>query len=139
MIASADPVPDALRGGDDTFGLFYTGGTTGRPKGAMLTHGNIVVNALGHVAMLQYSAESRYIHSAPMFHLADGASTFGITTVAGSHVFIPKFDPEEMLKAIERFKVNKAMMVPAMIGIMLQVQSQLTTKYDCSSLENIIY
>ena len=39
---------------------------------------------------------------------------------AGSHVFIPKFVPEDMLKAVERYKVNKAMMVPAMIGMMLQ-------------------
>ena len=53
-LASHPPVPDSGRGGDDTFGLFFTGGTTGRPKGVQLTHSNIVVNALGHVAALQY-------------------------------------------------------------------------------------
>ncbi len=72
-----------------------------------------------------------------MFHLADGASTFGITLVAGSHVFIPRFDPTMMLEAIQKYKVNKAMMVPSMIAMMLQVKD--VAKYDASSLQDIIY
>ena len=46
----------------------------------------------------RYTPTSRYIHSAPMFHLADGASTFGITMAGGSHIFIPKFEPKHMLQ-----------------------------------------
>ncbi len=137
LIKSTAPVVDALRGGDDIFGLMYTGGTTGKAKGVKLTHTNLFVNALGHVAMLNYTCDSLYLHSAPMFHMADNSSTFGITMAGGTHAFIPKFDPLEMLKAIEKFKVNKAMMVPAMIAIMLQVPG--SEKYDCSSLESIIY
>lgn len=72
-----------------------------------------------------------------MFHLADGASTFGITLVGGSHVFLPKFVPEDMLKAIAKYEVNKAMMVPVMIAMLLQVTSP--TDYDCSSLQHIMY
>ena len=137
LLAQHAPCEDAQRGGDDVFGLFYTGGTTGKPKGVMLTHGNIFVNALGHVAMLQYSASSRYLHSAPMFHLADMASTFGVTMAGGSHVFIPRFVPEELLRAVQQFRVNKAMMVPSMIAMLLQTPNQ--EQYDCSSLENLIY
>lgn len=137
MLEHGSPVEDAMRGGDDTFGLFYTGGTTGKPKGVMLTNTNIVVNAMGHVGALNYTAESRYLHSAPMFHLADGASTFGITLVAGSHVFIPKFVPEEMLAAIQKYQVSKGMMVPVMIAMLLQVPNQ--QDYDCSSLQHIMY
>lgn len=124
-----------MRGGHDVFGLFYTGGTTGKPKGVMLTHANIMVNGLGHTAVLQYTHGSRYLHSAPMFHLADGANTFGITIAGGTHVFIPKFDPVDMLNTIAKYQVTNAMMVPVMIQVMLSVPSDA----DCSSLESIIY
>lgn len=135
IIASASPCEDAMRGGADTFGLFYTGGTTGKPKGVQLTHLNVMVNGLGHTAVLQYTPQSRYLHSAPMFHLADGANTFGITIAGGTHVFIPKFDPVDMLKTIEKYKVTKGMMVPVMIQAMLSVP----VDSDCSSLETIMY
>jgi len=55
----------------------------------------------------------------------------------GTHVFIPKFVPEDMLAAIETHKVNRAMMVPAMIAMMLQCKDAKTR--DCSSLQNVTY
>ena len=66
VIKSNNPVEPAVRGGSDTFGIFYTGGTTGKSKGVELTHSNIFINALGHVGMLDYTVESKYLHSAPM-------------------------------------------------------------------------
>lgn len=67
VISKHDPIPDPIpRGGSDTFGIFYTGGTTGKSKGVELTHSNIFINALGHVGMLDYTTESKYLHSAPM-------------------------------------------------------------------------
>jgi len=47
-----------------------TGGTTGKSKGVELTHSNVFINALGHISLLDYSPKTRYLHSAPMFHLA---------------------------------------------------------------------
>uniref|UniRef100_A0A7S4GP78 Long-chain-fatty-acid--CoA ligase n=1 Tax=Oxyrrhis marina TaxID=2969 RepID=A0A7S4GP78_OXYMA len=134
-LAAAAPAPDVGRGAEDVFGLFYTGGTTGKAKGVMLTHANVMVNGLGHTAALRYDSDSSYLHSAPMFHLADGASSFAITMVGGTHVFIPKFDPKDMLEAIQKYKVKKAMMVPVMIQAMLAVP----VTADCSSLETILY
>jgi acyl-CoA synthetase (AMP-forming)/AMP-acid ligase II len=139
LVSTNQPLSDSdnVRGGYDTFGLFYTGGTTGKSKGVELTHSNIFINALGHVALLQYTPNSRYLHSAPMFHLADGASTFGITMACGSHVFISRFVPEDMLEAIEKHKVTCGMAVPAMVAMLLQ--SKAATTRDCSSLESLMY
>lgn len=70
IIKSTSPLKDPFpRGGSDTFGIFYTGGTTGKSKGVELTHSNIFINALGHVGMLDYTSRSTYLHSAPMVTL----------------------------------------------------------------------
>ena len=60
--ADNDPVPDAQRNGDDIAGLFYTGGTTGRSKGVMLTHTNLVVNALQSISVLGVQQGDRILH-----------------------------------------------------------------------------
>ena len=66
----------------------------------MLTHTNLVVNAMNAVAGMGFTADTAYIHSGPMFHLADGASTFGVTLAGGRHAFVPRFDPVEVLQTI---------------------------------------
>ena len=78
---------------DSLAGLFYTGGTTGAAKGVMLSHRNLVANALHIIIALRYSDADRYLHCAPMFHLADGASTYAVTWTGGTHVFVPAFEP----------------------------------------------
>jgi long-chain acyl-CoA synthetase len=72
-------VPD-----DDVAGIYYTGGTTGVAKGVMLTHRNLVTNAANIIHAVGYAGDSIYLHAAPMFHLADGASTLSVTMLAGT-------------------------------------------------------
>ena len=74
-IAAHEPVDDARRGGDDLAAVFYTGGTTGRSKGVMLSHLNLLTSALGALASEHFlSRGGAYLHAAPMFHLADLAA-----------------------------------------------------------------
>ncbi len=78
--------------------IFYTGGTTGRSKGVMLSHRNIVANALNTALALAGDADTVYVHAAPMFHLADNAVNFVVTAVGGKHLFMPRFDPGAFLE-----------------------------------------
>ena len=77
--------------------LYYTSGTTGRPKGVILTHKNICTHALGAIAELHLTDRDRWIHVAPMFHLADAWATWAITWVGGTHIFVRAFDPSNVL------------------------------------------
>jgi long-chain acyl-CoA synthetase len=137
LIASAEPIPDTSKSGDDVIGIFYTGGTTGLPKGVMLTHRNIVSNAL--VALLNmYDGEPMtYLHSAPMFHIADCQWNMSVTLVAGTHVFVPKFVPAEMLKAIEHYQITHCALVPTMVNMLCNIPDH--DNYDVSSLRSINY
>lgn len=119
MIVSHDPVQDAERSGDDLAGLYYTGGTTGFPKGVMLPHRAIWYNSLVAANHMGFTAETVYLHAAPMFHLADGAGGNGVSAVGGHHTYLPTFTPDGALDAIEKYRVTHAVMVPTMIAMML--------------------
>lgn len=119
MIAASAPAEDAMRGGDDLAGIFYTGGTTGSAKGVMLSHANLAVNALDVTIALGYTRDTAYLHTPPMFHLADGCSTFGVTALGGTHVFLPRFDPETFLPILNREAVTNVTLVPTMINLLI--------------------
>ncbi|HIE48150.1 TPA: hypothetical protein EYP84_04610, partial [Candidatus Bipolaricaulota bacterium] len=118
-----EEVVEALRGvppevpyeEDHIAQIYYTSGTTGRPKGVILTHKNICVHALGTVAELHLSDSDRWIHVAPMFHLADAWATWAITWVGGTHIFVGTFDPGLVLETIERERATITNMIPTML------------------------
>ncbi len=122
---------------DALAGIFYTGGTTGRPKGAMLSHANLVANAKHVMLAFDYSPEDRYLHGAPMFHLADGATTYSLTWACGTHVILPAFDPTRVAQVIERERVTISTLVPTMINMMINLPD--LERYDLSSLRRIHY
>lgn len=119
LVARGRACADAMRGGEDLAGLFYTGGTTGSPKGVMLPHRALWYNAMAIAAELGFDRETVWLHAAPMFHLADFTSNTAIALVGGCHVYIPAFDPEAALAAIEAHGVNSTILVPTMLARML--------------------
>ncbi len=138
LIAAHDPVPDAGRGGDDLAAVYYTGGTTGRPKGVMISHANLVSSALGTSATEHFLLPGgRLLHTAPMFHLADGAAWVARNLVGGTHVIVPGFVPAVVAAAIEQHQVTDALLVPTMVQML--VDSPDTERYDLSSLRRVVY
>jgi len=106
---------------EDLAVLQYTGGTTGVPKGAMLTHYNLVANAIGAMYWLRArEAEDVHMGVLPLFHI------YGMTTVmnssiygAGTVVLIPRFDPEKILSSIEKYKVTVFCGVPTLYAVLI--------------------
>ncbi|MBB63729.1 MAG: fatty-acid--CoA ligase [Waddliaceae bacterium] len=137
LIRKHDPIPDEEHGGGDVYGLFYTGGTTGKAKGVMLTHDNIVSNAMVVIPPVDYNRHTRYLHAAPMFHAADCGSTFAVTIMGGSHTFMPKFHPVHLLEQIEEQKVTATMLVPTMLNMVANVPH--LSQYKLSNLKELIY
>jgi long-chain acyl-CoA synthetase len=136
-LTEAEGGPAATVEPDAIAGIFYTGGTTGLPKGAMLTHRNLVANAKHVLIAFGYSGEDSYLHAAPMFHLADGASTFALTWVGGRHVIVPAFDPELWLRTMAAERVTRALLVPTMINMV--VNHPAIGEHDLSSLQEMFY
>ncbi|OYD67031.1 acyl-CoA synthetase [Rhodococcus sp. OK302] len=137
LISESDPIPDAHRRGDSLAGIFYTGGTTGFPKGVMLSHRNIFASTLGNAALGAVTSQGRTLHAAPMFHLADLASLVGMSLLGGSHVFIPMFDPVATLAAVDTHGVTDIMLVPTMIQMVIDHPRR--PEFDLSRVANIMY
>jgi long-chain acyl-CoA synthetase len=137
ILEAAEPVADAERGYEDLAGLFYTGGTTGRSKGVMLSHRNLVFNAFNTIALLQYEADARYLHAPPMFHIADCVAVFGITQLGLEHYFIPAFNPQVTLEAIQQWQITDTLLVPTMVNMMVNFPGVET--YDLSSFRHLAY
>src|SRR5262249_36590879 len=120
---------------EDLVGLFYTSGTTGGPKGVMLSHRNLWANIVN--SMMVNFRKATWLHAAPMFHLADLGSVYVITANGGTHVFMPGYEPEKFMQLVERYKVSETVLVPTMLNML--VNHEAFGKYDLSSLENFLY
>lgn len=117
----APPVAQAARPDPDELAhLYYTSGTTGTPKGVMLTHRNVTAHARAAVIELGLSGTDTWGHIAPMFHLADAWATLAITLVAGRHVFCPRFEPAAALDLLEQQRVTITNLVPTMLVLMVE-------------------
>ncbi|MBK4217139.1 malonyl-CoA synthase [Paracoccus caeni] len=94
------------READDLAALLYTSGTTGRSKGAMLTHGNLVSNTLALIEAWRYSASDVLIHALPIFHTHGLFVATNVTLFSGaSMVFLPKFDVDRIFELMPRATV----------------------------------
>jgi len=137
-LLAADPVEDAHRQGAELAGIFYTGGTTGLPKGVMLSHRGIFVSALGSLtALARIPRGGGNLLVAPAFHMAGFAIWVQGMLLQMTAVPLPGFDPPGVLKAIEDHRIKQALLVPTMIQML--VDHPEAQRHDLSSMESLIY
>ena len=137
LLEGVSPSEAADTASDDLAMLYYTGGTTGRSKGVMLSQHNVLYDALLFAPTVGYRDHSVYLHAAPMFHIADGTCTFAIATAAGTSVIIPGFEPKAALTAIQDHKVSVTLWVPTMINMAMHYPG--VEDFDLSSMVDMMY
>ncbi len=137
LINKSERIKEFENSETDISGIFYTGGTTGRSKGVMLTHGNHISNTLQFTAMMETSPDMVFLHAAPTFHIADALYIYLVTHIGGKHVFIPRFEPAACAQALQDHKITDVILVPTMIQMLLEIEN--FGKYDFSSLEHLYY
>jgi len=139
LVANSQAVEDARRGGDNLLGIFYTGGTTGFPKGVMLSHTNVAFSALNSLTMGRCGVDSIYLHAMPMFHLADFAAMTSLFISGGTHVVLQNFTPQGVLQAVDQEKANEILLAPTMLQMLLDWHQQHGQALDVSGLTRISY
>lgn len=132
LISSQQRCPDAERSGKDLAGLYYTGGTTGFPKGVMLSHEALWYNKMAISTAFSFRENDTYLHAAPMFHLADGSFSGAATANGVSHAFIPAFEPMAATNALAEYKVTHAVLVPTMWDMILN-----HPEFDSNSFQTV--
>jgi long-chain acyl-CoA synthetase len=133
------PAPSVQVKDDDLGWLFYTSGTTGKPKGAMLTHGNLTFMAVAWVADLMHlEPEDVALHAATLTHGA-GFHALALTMKASAQVILKpaRFDADNFCATVARHRVTNTWLVPTQIKILLNHAD--LEKWDLSSLKWVVY
>lgn len=129
-LAGMVPVEDALRRNDDLAAILYTGGTTGRSKGVMLSHANLVASMFGTIAASGYLTQ-RHLHVPPLFHVGALSNLIIAVATGATSFFLPAFDAAAVPEAISRWQVEELFLVPTMIRAMMDAPGFVAANLAC--------
>ncbi len=134
----AEPVADEAQG----MAMLYSSGTTGRPKGIWrpLPDSPPGVGGPGPLATVWRLREGMtYLSPAPLYHSAPTGGVSLTIRLKGTIVIMERFDPEQFLALVERYRVTHTQMVPTMFSRLLKLPEEVRRRYDLSSLEGVVH
>ena len=138
VIAEADPEEVFTDIDDnDTSILMFTAGTTGQPKGVMLTHDNLATYVLNNVSPADPDIEEKNILTVPLYHIAGMQAVLAAVYGGRTLVVQRQFDPSDWMTLVETESVTRAMMVPTMLKQLMEHEE--FPKRNLSSLQVITY
>ena len=126
------------RSDDDLQRILYTSGTTSRPKGAMITHGNCNANMDAQVVELGLTRQDRILNFAPLYHVGGlDIPGFGTWYVGATMVLLRKFDARRILEVISRERITGMVMVATMVHLIRKLEDR--TDFDTDSVKWLIF
>ncbi|MCB2184963.1 MAG: long-chain fatty acid--CoA ligase [Deltaproteobacteria bacterium] len=138
LAQGADTEPALAAHGADPCVIMYTSGTTGKPKGAMLSHDNTFWASVGLTHTIPWFPGDRYLLVAPLFHIGGLAPILANVHLGLTTVYMPDFDPLAVFKTIEAERINFMMSVPLMLMAMTMVPPEVVAGLDLSSFRHFI-
>lgn len=127
--------PTFISGGDDPILMMYTSGTTGKPKGALLSHDNLLSASVGLSHTVDWWEQDRFLMVAPFFHIGGFAPLITNVHTGAAMILMEDFEPVAAWQLIEKERITTMMTVPAMLAFLLKTYPMV--KPDLSSIRNI--
>ena len=137
LITAGQPIVPDEPDEDDAVILMYTGGTTGRPKGVVISNRAAVLNLYKVLGEVEIDERQTYLHQTPMFHAASFPGVLGIPATGGKSTIIGMFDPGPILDIVERDQVTITVMVPTMVQMLLDHPAFRPERL--ASLQTLVY
>ena len=133
---SAEPLAERLAGVD----MLYSSGTTGKPKGVAIRYAGVPLDTptgvtIVAMGMLGFDADTIYLSPAPMYHAAPLRFSMAVHQTGGTVVAMERFDAEQSLALIERYRITHSQWVPTMFIRMLKLPQEVRDRYDVSSMQ----
>ena len=117
--------------------LIYTSGTTGRPKGVVRSSKNRLNTLLGYAYNFESTYDDVHIVAGPLYHAAPYAWAAFSLILGNTVVVMPKFDAEEFLRLVQKYRVSTTWIVPTMVNRIINLPTDIRGRYDTSSLRAI--
>ncbi|XP_062095980.1 2-succinylbenzoate--CoA ligase, chloroplastic/peroxisomal isoform X2 [Humulus lupulus] len=118
--------------------ICFTSGTTGRPKGVIISHLALIVQSLAKIAIVGYSEDDVYLHTAPLCHIGGLSSAISMLLVGACHVFVPKFEAKSVLEVIQQYSVTSLITVPAMMADLISSTREKDNWKGVESVKKIL-